>query len=133
MGEVPSNRNPLGQLMPHFPASHTKPEKGVVLHLKREESQDPSTPDRWETEVVATGEGEPFFTPAHWHAKHSEVITVREGRIEATLEGVTSILSAGESIHIPRYAIHEFRSFKGARAVVTEQADPPGDYKALCV
>ncbi|KAJ4387419.1 hypothetical protein N0V93_008011 [Gnomoniopsis smithogilvyi] len=103
---------------------------GVVLHLLREESLDPSSPDRWHTEVVASGEGETFSVPSHWHATHSEIISVREGRIEATLDGATHILSAGDSIHIPKYAVHQFRGFKGERTVVTEVADPPGDYKA---
>lgn len=57
-------------------------------------------------------------------------MTVREGRIEATLDGVKRIVSAGESIDIPAYAVHGFRGFEGERLVIRERADPAGDYKA---
>jgi mannose-6-phosphate isomerase-like protein (cupin superfamily) len=57
-------------------------------------------------------------------------MTVYEGRIEATVDGVKRIVSAGESLDIPAYAVHAFQGFKGERLVIRERANPAGDYKA---
>ena len=72
----------------------------------------------------------PVEVPPHWHKKHTERVSVREGRIEATLDGVKRIVSAGETLEIPAYTVHSFKGFKGKRLVVRERADPAGDYKA---
>ena len=55
---------------------------------------------------------------------------MREGRIAATVDGVKRIVSAGATLHIPAYAVHGFKGFKGERLVVRERADPAGNYKA---
>jgi quercetin dioxygenase-like cupin family protein len=57
-------------------------------------------------------------------------MSVIEGRVKVTLDGVTSILSAGESVYIEAYVVHGFEGFVGERVVVRERADPAGDYKA---
>jgi len=103
--------------------------EGSTLNVMRDASQPATSLDFWHTEVISTGEGDPIEVPLHWHAKHSERITVREGRIEASLDGVKRIVAAGESIHIPAHMVHGFRGFKGERLVVTERADPAGDFK----
>jgi mannose-6-phosphate isomerase-like protein (cupin superfamily) len=104
--------------------------QGLTLNLLRDDSVPPDHLDHWQAEAVSTGEGSPFSVPQHWHKKHAERMTVIEGRVKATLNGVTTILSAGESIYIEPYVVHGFEGFAGERAVVRERADPAGDYKA---
>lgn len=63
--------------------------------------------------------------------KHSEHMTVLEGRVEITVDGKKRILQAGdETVVIPPYVVHGFQGFPGERLVVREVADPPGAYKA---
>lgn len=63
--------------------------------------------------------------------KHSEHMTVLEGRVEITVDGKKRILRAGdETVVIPPYVVHGFQGFPGERLVVREVADPPGAYKA---
>jgi mannose-6-phosphate isomerase-like protein (cupin superfamily) len=104
--------------------------QGLTLNLLRDDSVPPDHLDHWQAETVSTGEGSPFSVPQHWHKKHAERMTVIEGRVKATLNGVTTILSTGESIYIEPYVVHGFEGFAGERAVVRERADPAGDYKA---
>ncbi len=44
--------------------------------------------------------------PAHRHANEAETIHIVEGDFEIEVDGVRSRLSAGETIHVPRRAIH---------------------------
>jgi len=44
--------------------------------------------------------------PAHRHANESETIHIVEGEFEMELEGGRSRLLAGETIHVPRGAVH---------------------------
>lgn len=99
---------------------------------------DPSQPEdsisRWTSE--GTAEGRPgddlFEAPPHWHRYHSEFMDVREGRVRITIDGVTTVASAGDKpVYIPAGAVHSMKSFPGERVVVRESADPPGDYKHL--
>ncbi|KAF3763323.1 hypothetical protein M406DRAFT_357014 [Cryphonectria parasitica EP155] len=98
---------------------------------------DPSLPsdslDRWQAEVVCEG-SKPgvgtFSVPPHWHKKHSEKMTVIEGRIKVTIDGKEKIVGPGERITIPAYTVHSIAGFKGERLVCRERADPSGDYKA---
>lgn len=115
----------------HFFLSNaaSKPTQGVTLNILRDESQSSTSLERWQAEAVYSGEAEPFV-PLHWHTKHSEHITVREGRVEATMNGVKRIVSTGESIVIPAYTVHGFRGFQGERLVLRETAIPAGNYKA---
>jgi hypothetical protein len=83
--------------------------------------------------VESSGIGDPIVVPVHWHKTHTERITVREGRLEATLNGTTRIVFAGETLEVPPYATHGFKGFRGERLVVTETAYPAGDYKAAWV
>ncbi|KAF2035002.1 hypothetical protein EK21DRAFT_107634 [Setomelanomma holmii] len=104
--------------------------QGVTLNLLRDDSLPRDHLDHWQAEAICSGDGPPLSVPLHWHKKHSERMTVYEGRVEATVDGVKRIVSAGETIYIPAYAIHGFEGFKGERTVVRERADPAGDYKA---
>jgi len=47
--------------------------------------------------------------PPHRH-DFEESFTLQEGEIEATLRGVTSIVKAGETLHIPANAPHQFKN-----------------------
>jgi uncharacterized cupin superfamily protein len=47
--------------------------------------------------------------PAHRH-DFEESFTVMEGMIEATFRGVKSMVRAGETLHIPSNAPHQFRN-----------------------
>ena len=44
--------------------------------------------------------------PPHRHANEAETIHIVEGEFEMELEGARARLSAGETIHIPRGAVH---------------------------
>ena len=55
---------------------------------------------------------------------------VIEGRVRVTLDGVTTIVSAGETVSIAPFVVHGFEGFAGERTVVRERADPAGDFKA---
>ncbi len=44
--------------------------------------------------------------PAHRHLNESETIHVLEGEFEIELEGVRTRLAAGQTIHVPRGAVH---------------------------
>lgn len=69
--------------------------------------------------------------PLHWHKKHTERMTVLEGRVQATVGGEKRILKAGdETVVIPPYVVHALQSFPGERLIMREVADPPGSYKA---
>lgn len=100
-----------------------------ILH---DASQPKESLDRWANQAVA--EGNPgdavFLVPPHWHKKHSERMTVLEGRVEVTLNGEKRTLQAGDEVVIPPYTVHAFRGFPGERLVVRESADPPGSYKS---
>lgn len=59
-------------------------------------------------------------------------MTVIEGRMKITMNGKTTVLSAGDPpAIIPPRVVHSIQGFKGERLVVQEQADPAGDYKAM--
>ncbi|KAF7319270.1 Cupin-2 domain-containing protein [Mycena chlorophos] len=107
--------------------------KGSELRLFHDDSQPEDSLMRWYTEAVADGEptSEAVYIPAHWHRNHSEHMSVLEGRIEATIDGRTKLMRAGDEFVIPRLAVHGFKGFKGERLVIRERADPGGDYKVL--
>jgi mannose-6-phosphate isomerase-like protein (cupin superfamily) len=44
--------------------------------------------------------------PAHRHRNEAETIHIVEGDFEMEVEGVRSRLSAGQTVHVPRGAIH---------------------------
>lgn len=85
------------------------------------------------TDAVAEGRpgDPPLEVPPHWHRLHAETMEVREGRVNVTIDGVTRVATAGESVHIPIGAVHGFKGFPGERLVVRERSDPAGDYKHL--
>lgn len=106
----------------------------MILKLILDPSQPEDSISRWTSE--GTAEGRPgddlFEAPLHWHRYHSEFMDVREGRVRITIDGVTTVASAGDKpVYIPAGAVHSMKSFPGERVVVRESADPPGDYKHL--
>lgn len=107
--------------------------QGITLSLIFDPSEPEDSLSRWTSEGVAEGRpGDDLFeAPPHWHRYHSEVMDVREGRLQITIDGVTRVAVAGEKVHIPAGAVHALKSFPGERVVVRESADPPGDYKHL--
>lgn len=107
--------------------------QGITISLIFDPSEPEDSLSRWTSEGVAEGRpGDDLFeVPSHWHRYHSEVMDVREGRIQITIDGVTRVAVAGEKVHIPAGAVHALKSFPGERVVVRESADPPGDYKHL--
>jgi quercetin dioxygenase-like cupin family protein len=44
--------------------------------------------------------------PAHRHVNAAETVHVTEGEFEMEVEGVRTLLAAGDTIHIPRGAVH---------------------------
>jgi mannose-6-phosphate isomerase-like protein (cupin superfamily) len=105
-------------------------QKGTTLNILRDTSLPPNHLDHWQAEVISTGTGPIFSVPLHWHKRHAERMTIIEGRVKATLDGVTTILNAGESIYIEPYVVHGFEGFPGEKVVARERADPAGEYKA---
>lgn len=67
----------------------------------------------------------------HWHKYHTEHMKIIEGRIKATVDGKTRVVTAGQGAFIPARAVHSLKGFKGERLVVRERADPPGEYRVL--
>lgn len=107
--------------------------QGITLKLLLNPSEPEDSLSRWTTEGVVEGRpGDDILeVPPHWHRLHSEVMDVREGRVEVTIDGVARIVVAGDKAHIPAGSVHSIKSFPGERVVVRESADPPGDYKHL--
>lgn len=58
--------------------------------------------------------------PPHRH-DFEESFTVLEGELTATFRGETAIVRAGETVHVPANAPHQFRN------------DGPGDVRMLCL
>jgi mannose-6-phosphate isomerase-like protein (cupin superfamily) len=64
--------------------------------------------------------------PAHLHRDHAETIHVVAGEFEVDVEGVTSRLAPGQTVHVPRGVVHASRnvgSEAGRRVLVF---DPGG-------
>lgn len=108
--------------------------QGLTLAILHAEGDDDSSgQDHWAAEVRAEGlpGGDVLIIPPHWHTRHGERMTVHEGRVAATVDGVTRVLRAGDApMVIPPYAVHALRGFPGERLVLREVANPPGPYKA---
>ncbi len=65
---------------------------------------------------------------------HDEYMSVTEGRLEVTVEGITRIIIAGDDpAFIPRWHVHSMKGFKGEKLVFQEKAVPAGPTKALLV
>jgi quercetin dioxygenase-like cupin family protein len=63
--------------------------------------------------------------PPHRH-DFEETFTVLDGEIEATFRGVTSVIGAGETIHVPANAPHFFHNASDASARLLCTCSPPG-------
>jgi uncharacterized RmlC-like cupin family protein len=48
--------------------------------------------------------------PAHLHRDHAETIHIVAGDFEVDVDGVTSRLGAGETVHVPRGVVHASRN-----------------------
>lgn len=71
-----------------------------------------------------------FEVPPHWHQYHDEYWTVLEGRMQATVDGKTFTVKAGdETLRIARGSVHGMKAFEGEMLVFAESAGPPGAYK----
>ena len=58
--------------------------------------------------------------PEHTHADSGEFLSLLEGTMEVTVQGKTTVVTAGDAIHIPAGAVHSARvvgRFEQARAV----------------
>lgn len=58
--------------------------------------------------------------PEHVHAQSGEFLYLLEGSMEVTIQGKTTVVTAGDAIHIPAGAVHSARvlgRFDQARAV----------------
>jgi len=63
--------------------------------------------------------------PPHRH-DFEESFTVLEGEIEATFRGISSTIRAGQTIHIPANAPHQFRNKSEQPARLLCICSPPG-------
>jgi quercetin dioxygenase-like cupin family protein len=77
-------------------------------------------------EMEATYLPSPHRPPKHWHPSQDEHFEVIEGSVEVILDGVRRTLTAGESIDIPRGAVHQFSNPGPAPARVLWQVRPGG-------
>ena len=55
-----------------------------------------------------------FAPPPHLHPSQVEEYEVLEGRLDVTVDGRWQTLEAGESVSVPRAALHTFRNRSGA-------------------
>ena len=102
-----------------FFIDHSKPEDSID-HAWTEASYD----GKADSDLLEVG--------AHWHKYHDEYMQVLEGRMSFTLEGKTTVLSAGDpALKLPRGHVHSAICFKGERTTVKERTDPAGDFKQL--
>ncbi|KAI0508522.1 hypothetical protein F5B22DRAFT_390040 [Xylaria bambusicola] len=105
--------------------------KGITLSLLKNEDAAEDSIDRYVAEVVATGE-EPIKIPPHWHKEHAEQMTIIEGRVKITLDGVERIVNAGDPpVLIERRVVHSIEGFKGEKFVGQERPVPGGNYKIM--
>ena len=59
--------------------------------------------------------------PLHVHANEDEVFRILEGEMEFIVEGITSVLKAGDTIFLPKQIPHSFKVVgeQNAKAIVT--------------
>ena len=48
--------------------------------------------------------------PPHWHRNEAETIHIVEGEFEIDVGGARSVLSAGQTTHVPRGVVHSSRN-----------------------
>jgi quercetin dioxygenase-like cupin family protein len=93
--------------------------EGYLLGMAGDSAQVVWMPGGNRSEIQLTGEDtagafcllvdEPpagWSLPAHRHRNEAETIHVVEGHFEIVLDGVRSELTAGQTIHVPRGAVH---------------------------
>jgi len=108
--------------------------KGCQIRLLSKEDEAEDSADKYLAEASYDGEpdSEVFYVAPHWHKYHDEYMSVTEGRLEVTVEGITRIVSAGdEPAFIPRWHVHSMKGFQGEKVVFQEKAVPAGPTKAL--
>lgn len=77
--------------------------------------------------TVEPGAGVP---PPHSHSNNEEIVYVAEGKLRYTVAGVARDLVAGESMHTPTGAVHQFSNpfSEVARALITLSPDIGAQY-----
>ncbi|MEB2517824.1 cupin domain-containing protein [Pseudomonas sp. YuFO20] len=63
--------------------------------------------------------------PPHFHP-WDEAFYVVEGQVEVTVEGTSSIVSAGGYVHIPAGAIHAYKNVSPTAKMIGVVSDPRG-------
>ncbi|MCE3296060.1 MAG: hypothetical protein K0R65_1774 [Crocinitomicaceae bacterium] len=69
----------------------------------------------------------------HYHTKFEETFHITGGEMLVTLDGKQQIVSAGESIKIPRKAVHSFSILSLAAVEITLEPASPGFEQALAI
>lgn len=64
------------------------------------------------------------FPPAHLHPDQDERFMVREGALTFVVDGRETVVTAGESIDLPRGSVHQARNAGTVPAIVTWQTRP---------
>ncbi|MBA3698626.1 MAG: cupin domain-containing protein [Planctomycetes bacterium] len=67
------------------------------------------------TVIIKPGQG----NPRHYHPNCDEILSVVSGRIEHTMNEVTVVLEAGDTVSIPRGALHNAKNIGEVDAVLT--------------
>ena len=68
--------------------------------------------------------------PTHWHEFHDEYMKVLRGRMEFTLDGVKTIVSADDDeLEIIRGVVHGFSVIEGVEVLFRERTRPGGGFK----
>ncbi|KAK7061986.1 putative cupintype [Favolaschia claudopus] len=73
------------------------------------------------TRVHATGKGEHFSVPPHWHIAHDERHVIIKGRIKITQDGVTRIIGPEDGVSFTgRRVVHSIEGFPGEELIIEE-------------
>ena len=83
-----------------------------------------STPEMLRLEASYAAEGNP--PPAHWHPDADEHFEVLEGEMRVVVDGEERGLNRGDTLDIPRRAVHQMWNPAAAPARVSWEVRSPG-------
>jgi quercetin 2,3-dioxygenase len=70
-----------------------------------------------------------FSTSPHFHKTHAETFYIISGQAEWTVDGQAKVLSAGDCVHVPAYAVHSVKVV-GGKDLHTLMLYQPGGFEA---
>jgi quercetin dioxygenase-like cupin family protein len=67
--------------------------------------------------------------PAHIHPNQREIYTVDDGELTVTLDGVSQVVSAGQSVEVPRRATHTYANRSDEPVRFSAEHEPALDFE----